>query len=343
MRVIVGMVLLVLGVGSVQAEVFQAGRVLEDNRDFGVRLTVGQVSDFQAMVQETTRRLYDVTGSYWKQDDAEGYDLNDFNIDDKQMTFGISLEKGWSYFSFQFDASYMPISSSSVARRNYYIGVGKSIAYNGEEYDHMKIEKDTEFTFDVEGGTVDTRLLFTPFTLNFTDGVRLVPFLDIGLFGFVGMYEIDAGAAKGVTTYQNPPEVFVIGGQADGILGMGLPQYGGGAELRLGSENNVNLVVLGQYSMLSYDGSTSFLTSSAHREKNAEIDHRHLRLRVYLEFPMQSGRCWMFGLQYQDIQSEGLISSTATDPDVILARQERFDKEVEFGMKAMNAMVGMTF
>jgi hypothetical protein len=38
-----------------------------------------------------------------------------------------------------------------------------------------------------------------------------------------------------------------------------------------------------------------------------------------------------------------LISSTATDPEEILAKQERFDKEFEFGLTMFNAMIGLTF
>jgi len=38
-----------------------------------------------------------------------------------------------------------------------------------------------------------------------------------------------------------------------------------------------------------------------------------------------------------------LISSTATDPDVILAMQERFDKYVEFHLETTMVMVGVTF
>lgn len=92
-----------------------------------------------------------------------------------------------------------------------------------------------------------------------------------------------------------------------------------------------------------YDGSTDFLTSSDHREKNAEIDHQSVRLRAYAEFPLREGRSWLIGAQYHRIESEGLITSTATDPEEILTKRERFDKEFEFGMTVLNAMVGLTF
>ncbi len=329
--------------GSVSAQVFRAGRTLADERDFSLRLTAGQISDFQVMVQETTRQVYDVTGETWKNDTAEGYDLNDFNIDDAHFTFGLSLEKGWKYFTVQFDASYVSISSSVVAQRDYYLGIGNKITYNGRTYDRLMIPDGTEFSFDVDGVTLDMRLLFTPFTFHPFKSVQLTPFLDLGIFGYAGMYDIDAGSPTGVITYQNPPEDFAIGGRADGNLGMGMPQYGGGAELRIGSQRHVNLVVQASYTLLTYDGSSSFLTSSAEREKNAEIDHRNLRVRTFLEFPLKRGRCLMAGLEYQQVDSEGFISASATTDEEVLERRERFDKEVEFRMKSLKAMVGMAF
>jgi hypothetical protein len=329
--------------GSVSAQVFRGGRTLADERDFSLRATAGQISDFQVMVQETTRRVYDVTGETWKNDTAEGYDLNDFNIDDSHYTFGLALEKGWKYFTMQVDASYVSISSSVVAQRDYYLGIGNKISYNGRTYDRLMIPEGTEFSFDVDGLTLDMRLLFTPFTFHPFEAVQLTPFLDLGVFGYAGMYDIDAGAPKGVKTYQNPPEDFAIGGQADGTLGMGMPQYGGGAELRIGSQHTVNLVVQASYTLLTYDGSSSLLTSSAEREKNADIDHRNLRVRTFLEFPLRSGRCLMAGVEYQQVESEGIISAAAETEAEILANRERFDKEVEFSMTSLKAMVGVAF
>ncbi len=344
MRVRVGMVLLVLVVETLHAGVFQKGRVLEDSRDFNLRLTVGQISDFTAMVEETTRRVYEVTGEDWKQDTAEGYDLSDFNIGESHQTFGLSMDKGWTYFTFQLDASYLSIQSTTEAQRDYYIGVGGEVEYGGRSYDQMKIPRGQEFSFDVDGATVEMRLLVTPFTICLGEVARLTPFLDLSIFGFGGRYDIDAGDPTGVATYQNPPELFVVGGQSDGMLGMGLPQYGGGAELRLGAADRMNLVLQGHYTILAYDGSSSLLTSSEHREKNADIDHRNIKLRAFLEFPVrQNSMMLTVGLQYQKIESEGLISSTETDPDIILAKRERFDKQVEFGMQTVSAMVGLAF
>ncbi len=345
-RLVIGGVAALLGIMCLPAVAdgfLYGGRDLEDGRDFSIRGSIGRISDFNMMVQETTRKLYDVTGSYWKQDDAENYNLNDFNIADEHTTFGLSVEKAWRFFTFQFDANMMKMESSTVARRNYYIGVGDGIEYEGETYDRMQIPKYTPFDFEIFGGTVDTKIMMTPFTMRFGPGFRITPMLGIGIFGFVGEYEIDAGPVQGVKVYQDPPKEFAIGGTSSGIMGLGIPEYGGGLEIRVGTPDSVNLVVQGHYVMLTYDGSTQFLTSSAHREKNADIDHKNIRGRVYLEVPIKNSRSVMIGVDYQKIESEAFISSTATDPEEILEKQERFDKEVEFGLDSLRAMVGWTW
>jgi len=290
------------------AGAFKGGRDLEDGRDFSLRFTAGQITDFNAAVEETTRALYDVTGSYWKQDDAENYDLDDFNIGDTHATIGFSLEKAWKYFTFQLDASWVNIESSSTAVRNYYIGLGDSTEYGGQEYDHMKIPEGTPFDFEINGGTIDTKLFWTPFTFRPSDGFRITPMLGIGIFGFLGTYDIDAGPAQGVYPYQDPIEYFVVGGTGSGMMGMGIPEYGGGAEIRFGSEGKVNLVIQGHYMMCQYNGTSELLTSSADR-----------------------------------IDTTAFISSTAKTPEEILQEQERFDKNAEFGMTSMQAMVGYTW
>jgi hypothetical protein len=337
--VFVGSVLVI----PVHADFITKGHDLEDGRDFSLRFTAGQISDFNVMVQETTRSLYDVTGSYWKQDDAENYNLNDFNIGDTHNTFGFSLEKAWRYVSLQLDSSIMKIESSTVARRNYYIGVGDDVRYEGKSYDQMQIPKHTPFDFSVTGGTIDAKLMATPFTLHFGEGFRVTPMMGVGIFGFAGKYELDAGPVQGVKVYQNPPEEFAIGGDTSDISGLVVPEYGGGVEIRMGTPNTANLVIQGHYTMLAYDGGTGGFTGSNHREKNIDLDHTNIRGRVYIEIPLKNSRSLMLGVEYQDVHAEALISSTATDPAEILEKQERFDKEVEFSLTSMQALIGYTW
>ena len=116
-----------------------------------------------------------------------------------------------------------------------------------------------------------------------------------------------------------------------------------GGEIRIGDEGGANLVLSGHYVVCEYDGSSKYLTSSNHREKDIEIDHVNYRLRCTCEIPMESGRCFTLGVQYQVIDTEAMIESTALTPEEIIASRERFDKEVEFELEAVTGMIGLTF
>ncbi len=338
---VLGMLVLPL---VVQAEVgmLQAGRDAYAGRGFTIRLTGGQITEFTAVVQETTRKLYDVTGETWKQDRANRFDLNDFNVDGAHPVVGLSLQRNGKYVTFHLDGSYLSLSSEAVARRDYYLSVD-SITYDGVTYDHMMIPEGSSFSFDVDGATLEMRLQVTPLTFRPVPQLALLPFLDAGLFGFVGQYDIDAGTSRGIKEYQNPIEEFVIGGKVDGISGLGVPEVGAGLECRLGGQEGPQLVLSGRYSVFEYDGGTAMFTSSEHREKNLDIEHENLWLRLMAEFPLSDGRSWMLGAQYQQVKSDGLVESASTDPDEILARRERFDKEFSFRLTQVHGMIGFTF
>jgi len=334
----------VLAVCSVaHAEILGFGRSEEAGRGFSLGLRGGVITEFNAVVQETTRKLYDVTGEEWKQDRANNFALEDFNVTGSHPAIGLGLQRSGRFLTFHLDANYMAISSDAVARRDYYLNDVGPLTYDGRSYDNMVISEGESFSFDVNGAAVEMRFQITPLTFQPVSGLRIVPFLDAGLFGFVGSYEIDAGDARGIIQYQNPIEDFVDGGRVSGISGLGLPEYGGGVEIRVGQPDSMQLVLHGHYVVCRYSGGTSFLTSSSHREKNLEIDHTNIRLRAHAEFPLRSGRSWFFGGQYQQVRSEGVVESAATDPAEIIARRERFDKEFAFRMAMINAFVGMRF
>jgi hypothetical protein len=325
------------------AGVFTGGRDLGDTRDFVIRGTFGQISELEAMVQETTRSYYDTVGESFRQADAENYNLNDFGLDDGYATVGISLEKAWNYFTFQFDANIMNPKVDTVAQRNYYIGIGEAIEYGGSSYHNMKIPEGTRFTMDILSGTTELRGLITPFTFRPIDSFRFTPWIDTGLFMFLGQYDLDAGPSTGVAEYLRPVEYFVVGGQSKGFLGMGLPELGLGGEFRIGTDDGPNIVLQGHYAVCEYEGSTGYLTSSKHREKNVDLEHVNYRARCSMEFPFQGGRAFVLGVQYQHVESEASITASAETPEEIIATQERFDKEVQFKIVSVSAMAGFTF
>jgi hypothetical protein len=316
---------------------------LTDLTDAHIRLMIGAVSDIQGLVEETTRTFYDVSGQPEKQELAERYDLQDFGMDDTYPVLGVGMEWIWRYITLQWDLLFMNPDTDTVAQRNYYIGVGEDIQFEGQGYDNLLIPEGTPFSMELLGAVTELRMLYTPVTFQPAEGVLFTPFLGLGLFLFGGYYEIDAGQPQGVTQYLNPPEDFVIGGASEGYVGIGLPEYGGGAEVRFGRPGRPNVVLQGQYLLCDISGSTKYLTSSSHREKDAEIDHTSIWARGLLEFPMQSGRRFFVGVQYQQIESNALISSTGETEEEILEKRERFDKRVAFEMTALTALVGITF
>lgn len=323
--------------------VFNAGRMADPKRDASFRVTAGSVMEIRGMVQETTRSYYDVTDQEFKQDLAEDYDLDDFNVDDGHPTVGISMEKIWKYFTLQFDLFVMNPEADAIAKRNYYIGVGDEIQYEGGSYDNMKIPSGSSFSWEIFGGMLELRGLITPFTVRFSDESSFTPWLELGLFGFLGQYEIDNGPARGVTQYQNPPKDFVIGGSSKGILGAGVPQLGLGGEFRFGSPDRFNLVLEGSYAFLDFEGSTRYFTTSDHREKDLDLEHDNMRVRCVGEIPLKSGHALLLGAQYQVVDSEAMITSQEASEEEIIARRERFDKHADFSVTTAGVLIGITF
>ena len=323
--------------------VWTAGRVVEPGRDGAFRIGGGVTLEMEGMVEETERRFYDVTDQSFKQDDAERFDLNDFGMDDGYATVVLALEKNWKYFTFQWETAFSQPDANGVARRNYYIGVGDDVEFEGRTYDNMLIPEGTPFSLEMTTGTLQLRGLITPFTFTPIEGVAFTPWIDLGLFLFGGYYELDAGASTGVTQYQEPPEDFVIGGQAEGTVGLGVPEYGFGGQLRIGAPDRVNLLLEGGMTWLDFDGDTGYFTSSRHREKDVKIDHENARARLALEFPLSSGRAVTLGAQYQVIESDAMITAKDATVEETIERRERFDKHVDFKMAVLTGSVGVTF
>ncbi|OGV62135.1 MAG: hypothetical protein A2498_07935 [Lentisphaerae bacterium RIFOXYC12_FULL_60_16] len=322
---------------------FVGGRAKSDNRDFSLRAAFGQLREIQIGVKETTRRLYDVTDSSWKQETAEDYDLNDFGMSGGYNLTGASLEKIGRYFTFQLDAAFMSPSANPTAQRDYYIEVGDSIEYDGQSYNQMKIPDGSEFQVEMTGGSVELHGLITPFTVKPAPAFSITPWVDLGLFSFIGDYDIDAGEPQGVVQYQNPPEDFVVGGRSSGFMGLALPEWGGGGEIRFGAPGEWNLVLQASATICQFTGSTKMLTVNEHREKNVDIDHRNLRLRVLFEVPLNDSIALTAGVHYQKIESFASITSSADSPEEVIATRERFDKEVDFRMDSLMGLVGITF
>ena len=127
-----------------------------------LRAMGGAVVAFEGMVAETTRKVYDVTGQTWMQDDAESFDTSDFDLDGTYGLFGLSCDAMWSFVGLQLDTAFFQPSTRSTARRDYYIAVGDDVDYQGRSYDHLMIPKGTTFDADLTGNLTELTLRLVP-------------------------------------------------------------------------------------------------------------------------------------------------------------------------------------
>lgn len=311
----------------------------ESNVRFGV--LAGAAYHFKGMVEETERKYYTRQGDpIWSQG-QETYSQDDFETDDLFGLAGITFSAAGSWVRFRLDSVFMNPSLDGTARRNYYLTLHDSISYRGNDYDHFMIPEGEHFDADFTGNMTEMTLMLAPLSLS-DDAVEITPLLELGILALAGRYEIDAGESRGVTTYQYPPEEFVIGGHVKDWAGIGVPQWGGGVQLRLGSLQSVHLDLQAHYLFCLYNGSTSLFTTAKHRKKDLDLDHRNLQLRAALEIPTEK-RTWIIGVQAQFIETDGTLESSETDPKKIEAAPERFDKVFDFELSTVLATIGVAF
>lgn len=319
-----------------------AGRGIEPDRNTRFGVTGGALLNLEGFVEETTRPLYYVTGNTYKLN-PESYDETDFNADSGYWLLGLEFEQAWKYVTFKTQVLAMNPQADAVARRNYYLTVGE-ISYNGQEYDHQKIPEGTPFTADLEGMMVEMDLLLTPLYVKFSETSRFTPWIGIGGFGILGSYEIDAGPATGTTVYQNPPKDFVVGGTSEGTVVGGLPELVLGGELVFGEAEWRHFGLQGQVGYFAYDGTDAYFSSrESEYDKNAEIEHWHFKARAFYDAPLVNGTVLTLSVQFEQIETKAEIRQTADTPEEILARQERYDKNVDFSASMLTGTVALAF
>lgn len=312
-------------------------------RDSNWSFSAGAILNLEGSVDELSRGYYTASGQHEKQSLAESYTLEDFGVDGTYPVYGLAYAKRWEFFAFRWNLLLMSLSADAVAKRDYYIGIGDEIDYNGVEYDHMKIAEGTPFSVDFTGFMTDLMFSFTPFTVLLGEDVKLTPRIDLGLVAVGGQYEIDAGTSTGTTVYQNPPVDFVVGGNSESLIGIGAPQLGGGLELRVGPDDDIQWISSLGIAAFAYDGRTDLFTSAEHRKKNADITYLSAVLETGVHFPLPEGRAFTIGGRAQFMTFEGDITSDATSEAELLSRRERFDKRVDFEMLTAMLTVGFDF
>ncbi len=329
---------------SASAQAISAGRVVDPAKNFSVNLRVGQITDIDGEVTETTRQLYTQLGLDERQSYAEGYDFNELGLKDSDTMFGVEMEKMWKYVTLRGSLSYFTAEASGVAKRDYFIRVDE-VEYNGNTYDHLKIEGGDSYTASLEAGLIHLRAQITPFTIAPENIVSFTPFLHLGIFGMYGTFEADAGEPTGTQWYQNPPYEFVVGGHGEGDSGVFAPEVGLGGELRiyLGQTEAglVELALEGTYSIFQFNGSSGSLGVSSENEKDLDIDYSMIELRATLNVPMSAELDLLVGAEGRVISADGSSKAKDRGDEDALVRREKFDLDVSLDLTMVNFFVGL--
>ena len=318
------------------------GGAPQKDANLQVRALLGAAYHFKGNVEETERKYYTRQGDPISKQGQESYDQDDFETDDLFWIAGLSFSGAWPWFRLQVDSVFMNPSIEATARRDYYLTLNDSISYRGRDYDHFMIPDGERFDAEFFGNMTELTLMFVPLSVTQEDWLEVTPSLELGILALGGKYDIDAGESRGVTTYQYPPEQFVVGGHVDDWAGIGVPQWGGGVQVWFGAADQVHLDLQAHYLFCLYNGSTSCFTTAKHRDKDLDLDHRNLRLRAELAFP-QERVTWTVGVQAQFITTDGTLESSETDPKKIEAAPERFDKVFAFELNTVLATIGIAF
>lgn len=326
--------------GATAMDVVWGGAVHEES-NVKIGVLAGAAFHFKGMVEETERKFYTMEGDPISSQGQETYSQDDFETDDLFGLAGLTFSAAGSWVRFRLDSVFMNPSLEATARRNYYLTLHDSISYRGRDYDHFMIPEGERFDAEFTGNMTEMALMLAPLSLS-DEAFEVTPLLELGVLALAGRYEIDAGESRGITTYQYPPEQFVVGGSVKDWAGIGVPQWGGGVQLRLGRTDGVHLDLQAHYLFCLYNGSTSLFTTAKHRKKDLDLDHRNLQLRAALEIPTEA-RTWTVGIQAQFIETDGTLESSETDPRKIAAAPERFDKVFAFELSTVLATVGFAF
>lgn len=334
--------ILVLAVSFARAEFF--GGIAPEMEGCHWRLSAGAILGLSGSVNETFRAYYKATGQDSKQSLAESYDLDDFGVSTPYPVLGLHYESQWPYYAFRWNTTFFNLDASARAKRDYYIGIGDEIKYHGHKYDHLKIPRGSDFSIEIAGVMTDLTFGFTPVTFLYGDGdVKFTPSLDVGLVLILGQYDIDAGAPRGSTVYQNPPVDFVVGGESKSLVGAGAPMIGCGGELRIGPANGRQWISRLSLGYFAYDGSSSPFTSEHHREKNLDITFLSVTAETGFRYPFENGNALTLGVRIQVLDIDGEITSKEKDTEAIVAARERFDKSADFTMVTTMLYLGYSF
>ncbi len=356
--VVLALVILGLSILSAPAQGIGAGRYMKTENPFSISFHAGLLTFDKGEVRET-RRAYDPDQSGVPDYSAflSAYTLEDLGFDGSYPTLGGKIEKQWSFFTFQLDLLYANPTADAVAKmkktaspvpadkKGYYIGVDEAI-YRGKNYEYMWIPDGTKFDSDIETMVAEARLKFTPFHLG-GGGVHLSPWVHAGIYGGYASYEIDAGPATGLVTYEVPPKTYVVKGQGTGDGGLAIPELGAGGELRFdfgdASNHPASLVLSGDFSWMHYSGSPNNIGFNIQSTRNVDFDFFTVNLEVMFEIPLNESLDLLAGVTYRSVRADASLDSVHRTESAQRYLNEKYDKRAEFAFTQLMGNIGLRF
>lgn len=320
----------------------EKGRSFDPERRLRLSVTLGEVSNIDGFATETTRRLFEVTGRP-QPDNVDSFSFDELGVDSSDTTMGISLEYLWKWVTLEFSGSFMRAEASGTATRDFFIGV-QEIDFEGRSYEYQVILEGTAYDADLDAALLGLRSSITPVTFGAQGPIQFIPCLHLGLFGFTGEFEVDAGLPVGIQQYENPVRDYVQNGRGQGDVTAFVPEIGVGGELQfaLGERQGrtTRLVLEGGYSIFDFQGETSDLGISARNEKDLDVDYDSINAGVFLEWPWTSGFDFVLGLEARQLQTDAESKAKDRDLEETLRLREKFDKDIHLELTTVNFLFG---
>ncbi len=329
-----------LSAGLSHAQV-QWGRDLEDRRTFSVTLSGGMMFNLDGEVQETERPI-EVIGGPTSGSPPENYSWSELGFDDRFPAYGFGMEKLWRYVSVRGQFLTGSPSVSSVADRDYYIGVDR-VRFESRNYEYMVIPEGSEFSGDIDLYSFDLQFAITPVSFGSADSFTFTPWIHLGLYTFLADYEVRAGAPQEVTQYENPPRDYVVGGRGTGTTGLLVPELGLGAEFGIPLSARSHLYLSAHAAFLRFSGSNSSLGVRSRNEKDLDVRYHSIGARALFEWEINQNLNFIAGAEFKYMTGEAEVRAIDRPEEEILALREKFDKDVDFEVSALTAFIGLRF
>ena len=335
---------LALAAPASRADAIMGGRPVDPDRSFTLQVSVGQLSEIKGEVNETTRQLFELEGRPEASFEAESYSLDELGLTDSDITYGLSVEKMWRYITLRGHLSYMHAEATSVAPRDFFIGVDK-ISFQGKSYEYMKIEDGKPFQASLDAAVIGGRMQYTPFTIAPENIISFTPWIHLGLFAIAGTFEVDQGEPERIQIYENPPREYVVGGHGEGDSGIFAPELGAGGEFRIYLGEGVGgapieLSLQGTYAIFEFHGSSDSLGVSSRNEKDLDVNYDMYELRAELYWPISKGVDFVLGGEYRVITADASSKAKAKTLEEAQKNREKFDKDITLEMTFVNGFAG---